>query len=117
VAADVAVMKEEEPFIKVLVREVMSFRPATHRLILEHLQPFLAVVAGVLADGVASGEVRDDQPPSQLALLLLGTLTMLYVQHWASEGAWPTLAELPGLAVSAFLDGAGRRGVGAGPAT
>ena len=107
VAADVEVLRDEEPFMKVLIREAMSFRPTTYSLIVKHLAPFVNVVREVLASGVKTGEVRSDRPLDQLALLFVGTLTMLYVQHWGSVGAWPTLEELPSLAVTAFLDGAG----------
>lgn len=106
-AADVAVLRADEPFMKVLVREAMSFRPATYPIIVEHLAPFVEVVGDVLASGVGSGEVRSDRSPAELALLFVGTLTMLYVHHWGSGGEWPTLDELPGLAVTTFLDGAG----------
>ena len=61
----------------------------------------------VLASGSESGEVRSDHPLDQLAPLFIETLTMPYAQHWGSAGALPTLEELPSLAVSAFLDGAG----------
>jgi hypothetical protein len=47
------------------------------------------------------------RPLDQLALLFIGTLTLLHVQHWGSAGALPALEELPSLAVSAFLDGTG----------
>ena len=107
VAADVEVLRDEEPFMKVLIREAMSFRPTTYPLIVEHLAPFLAVVREVLASGVKTGEVRSDRPLDQLALLFVGTLTVLYVQHWGSAGTWLTLEELPSLAVTALLDGAG----------
>jgi len=106
-AADVEVLRNEEPFMKVLIREAMSFRPTTYPIIVEHLAPFLAVVREVLESGVESGEVRSDRPLDQLALLFVGTLTVLCVQRWGSVGAWPTLEELPSLAVTAFLDGAG----------
>lgn len=109
-AADVTVLREDEAFMKVVVRESMSFRPATYGAILEHLAPYLQKVMGILADGVAAGEVRDDRPVPQLALLFVGTLTLLYVQHWGSDGAWPQLDDVPELAVGAFLDGAGTRG-------
>ena len=107
VAADVDLLREQEPFMRVLVREAMSFRTDTYPIIVEHLAPFLDVVIDVLATGVEAGEVRDDRPLEQLALLFVGSLTMLYVQHWGSGGAWPTLEELPELALAAFLDGAG----------
>ena len=107
VAADVEVLRDGEPFMKVLVREAMGFRPSTYAIIVEHLAPFLNVVTAVLAAGAEAGEIRKDRPLDQLALMFVGTLTMLYVQHWGSAGTWPTLDELPSLVVSAFLDGAG----------
>jgi len=107
--ADVSVVREEEAFIKVLVREAMSFRPETYPIIEAHLAPYVIAVAGVLRDGVDQGTVRNDTPLEQLALLFVGTLSMLYVQHWGSNGAWPTLDEIPALAVTSFLDGAAAR--------
>ena len=106
--ADVAVLRDDEPFMKVLVREAMSFRPQTYPLIVEHLAPFVDVVRDVLAAGAESGEIRTDRPPEELALLFTGILTVLYVQHWGSGGAWPILDQLPALAVTTFLDGAGK---------
>ncbi len=107
--ADVAVLREGEAFVKVVVREAMSFRPESYGAILEHLGPYLARVESVLADGAKSGELRRDLPTVQLAVMFVGTLTMLYVQHWGSDGAWPALDDVPKLAVSAFVDGAAPR--------
>ncbi|MGD8413571.1 MAG: TetR/AcrR family transcriptional regulator [Candidatus Latescibacterota bacterium] len=107
--ADVSVVREEEAFIKVLVREAMSFRPETYPIIEAHLAPYVTAVAGVLRDGVDKSTVRNDTPVEQLALLFVGTLSMLYVQHWGSNGAWPTLEAIPALAVTSFLDGAAPR--------
>ena len=108
-AADVAVLHEEEGFMKVVVREAMSFDPRTYPLILEHMAPFLSQVQQVLARGVAAGEISDDRPAAQLALSFVGFLVLLYVQHWGSGGAWPAVEEIPELAVTLFLDGAARR--------
>ncbi len=105
-AADVSVLREEEAFIKVVVREAMSFRQETYPLIVEHLAPFMSKIEAVLSDGIADGEIRSDRPGVQLALMFVGTLTLLYVQHWGSGGAWPSLDDVPELAVGAFLDGA-----------
>jgi hypothetical protein len=66
-------------------------------------------VESVLTEGVEAGELRRDLPTVQLARMFVGTLTMLYVQHWGSNGAWPALDEVPTLAVSAFVDGAAPR--------
>jgi AcrR family transcriptional regulator len=118
-AADVDVLREQEAFMKVVVREAMAFRPETHPVIVEHLAPFIQKIEAVLAAGVAKGEVRGDRPIAQQALIFVGMLALLYVQHWGSEGAWPSLDDVPELAVSAFLDGAAvkRRGGSRGAAS
>ncbi|MGD8320078.1 MAG: TetR/AcrR family transcriptional regulator [Gemmatimonadota bacterium] len=108
--ADVSVVREEEAFQKVVVREALSFRAETYPAIVAHLAPYLQRVEEVLADGARAGEIRGDRPAPQLALIFVGTLALLYVQHWGSGGAWPSLDEIPTLAVSGFLDGAAPRG-------
>jgi AcrR family transcriptional regulator len=108
-AADVTVLCEEEAFMKVVVREAMSFRAETYPVVVQHLAPYLSKVESVLSDGIAAGEIRSDRPSVQLALMFVGTLTLLYVQHWGSGGAWPSLDDVPDLAVGAFLDGAAVR--------
>ena len=113
--ADVSVVREDEAFIKVLVREAMSFRPETYLVIEAHLAPYLMAVAGILSDGVDEGAIRNDLPVQQLALVFVGTLSVLYVQHWGAEGAWPNLEEIPTLAVTSFLDGAASRLKAAAP--
>ncbi|RMF78169.1 MAG: TetR/AcrR family transcriptional regulator [Nitrospirae bacterium] len=111
-AADVQVLREREPFVKVLVREAFAFRPATYPLILEHMAPFLEAVGRCLERGAARGDLRGDLPPERLALLFVGILGLLYVQHWGTGGAWPALDEIPDLAATLFLHGAAppRRG-------
>ncbi|MCG6954491.1 MAG: TetR/AcrR family transcriptional regulator [Gemmatimonadetes bacterium] len=108
--ADVSVVRDEEAFQKVVVREALSFRPETYPAIVAHLAPYLDQVEAVMADGTRAGEIRGDRPTPQLALLFVGTLALLYVQHWGSGGAWPSLDEIPTLAVTDFLDGAAPRG-------
>lgn len=105
-AADVSVLREDEAFMKVLVAEAMTPRSRNLSLILERLSPFLDAVAGILEAGVRKREVRRDRPVPQLALLFTGTLALLYLQHWQSEGGWPTMEEIPALAADAFLNGA-----------
>jgi AcrR family transcriptional regulator len=107
--ADVQVLREEEAFTRVLVREAMSFRAETYPLIVRHLAPFLAVVEAALTDGVRRGEVRPDVPAPRLALVFTGLLSLHYVQHWGSGGEWPALDEIPELVVETFLNGAAPR--------
>jgi AcrR family transcriptional regulator len=105
VAADVEVLRQEEEFLKVLIREAMSFRQETYPLVVEHLGPFRDKVEEILSQGVVSGEIRAKRPLRQLALVFVGLLTTLYVQHWGSGGNWPSLEEVPDLAAAVFLDG------------
>lgn len=109
-AADLSVFKEEEPFMKVLVGEAVSPSPVKYGLILKHLSPFISAISEILTKGQERNEVRDDKPVVQLALVFLGILTLLYIQHWKSGGGWPALDEIPDLAVTTFLDGAGEGG-------
>ena len=81
-AADVAVLREQEAFMRVLVGEAMSPRSENYALILEHLAPFLESVSEILERGVTTDEVRRDRPVPQLALFFVGTLTLLYIEHW-----------------------------------
>jgi AcrR family transcriptional regulator len=104
--ADLAVLRENEPFTKVLVREAMSFRPHTYPVVTEHLAPFVAKVEEILVGGMEAGELRSSRVPGELAVLWVGMLALCYVQHWGSGGAWPTLDEIPALVVDTFLYGA-----------
>jgi AcrR family transcriptional regulator len=104
--ADVAVLREDEPFTKVLVREAMSFRPHTYPLIARHMAPFVKAVEEILARGVRAGELHPTRPLGELAALWVGMLSLCYVQHWGSGGAWPALDEIPELVVDTFLHGA-----------
>jgi AcrR family transcriptional regulator len=112
--ADVELVREDEGFQKVMIREAMSFRQETYPLIVRHLAPYLEKVEEVLAGRVAAGEVRNDRSLGELALLFVGILALLYVQHWGSGGIWPRLDEIPELAVMTFLDGAAPRTRSAG---
>lgn len=105
--ADVEVLREDEGFFRVLIREAMSFRKETYPLIVEQLGPLIQEVEEALREGAAAGEVRRDRPAAELALLFVGLLALMYVQHWCSGGARPRLEEIPPLAATLFLDGAG----------
>jgi len=105
--ADLSVLREEESFMKVLMREAMSFRTESYALVTQHLGPYVMEVDAALRRGLERGEVRDDRPTPQLALLFTGLLGLMYAQHWGSGGIWPALDEVPELVVTSFLDGAG----------
>lgn len=107
-AADVEILRQDEGFQKVLIREAMSFRRETYPLIVEHLAPLLEKLEEVLRQGVAAGDVRNDRSVRELALLFVGILAIMYVQYWGSGGNWPDLDGIPELATAMFLDGVSR---------
>lgn len=110
--ADISVLREEEPFIKVLASEAMNPRSENYGLILTHLGEFIEMIARILDVGIENGEIRNDRPTAQMALVFLGLLSLLYIQHWKSGGEWPSLDEIPDLVVTFFLDGAGKEDSG-----
>ncbi len=110
--ADISVLREEEAFVKVLAGEAMNPRSDNYSLILTHLGDFIEIISGILETGISNGEIRKDKPAVQLALVFLGMLTLLYIQHWKSEGGWPTLEEIPDLVVTLFMDGANKESPG-----
>lgn len=108
--ADVKVVRENEDFAKVVIREVLAFRPETYPMVIAQLDPFIAKLVEVLRDGSEAGEIRADRSVTQQAMMFTGLLALSYVQHWGSGGGWPTLNEVPDLVVGSFLDGAAKRG-------
>lgn len=74
----------------------MSFKPRTYPMIFEHMTPYVVQVEQVLERGVAAGEIRDDRPVDQLALVFVGFQVLLFVQHGGSGGELPSLEEDPG---------------------
>nr|MDA3887226.1 hypothetical protein [Allgaiera sp.] len=108
--SDVKVVRENEDFAKVVIREVLAFRPETYPMVIAQLDPFIAKLVEVLRDGIEAGEIRADRFVTQQAMMFTGLLALSYVQHWGSGGGWPTLKEVPDLVVGAFLDGAAGRG-------
>ncbi len=107
--ADVSVLREEEPFMKVLAGEAMNPSSERYDLILSHLGEFIEMISEILEKGVSMGEIRSDVPVPQQSLLFMGLLTLMYIQHWKSGGAWPELDDIPDLTVGAFIDGSGTR--------
>jgi AcrR family transcriptional regulator len=84
----------------VFARELLAGDPETQAFILEAAADCVRTVAEILA-----GNVRDDLPPERLAVAFMCHANLLLGQHNAS--GWPSLEELPRLAATLFLDGAG----------
>tara|TARA_B100001939_G_scaffold224460_1_gene193205 strand:- start:22670 stop:23236 length:567 start_codon:yes stop_codon:yes gene_type:complete len=105
--ADLEVLREEEDFARVFVREALSFKPETFAVIQKSLSPVLEPLIGILKSGQKSGEIRTDLSVEMLAQIFLGTASLFYVQHWGSEGAWPELESIPALVCEYYLQGVG----------
>ena len=91
------------------VREALTADPQHQARVLASAAPFITKVIEILDAGVARGEVRADTPTAQLALVFVGLDDLALLQHWGSDGAWPTLDQIPDLVVGQFLDGAAPR--------
>jgi len=106
VAADVGWVESNEDFGKVMVRQALSGDERYYARMVDAAAPYIRTVAQVLSEGVRRGEVRDDVPIPQLALVLVGLTDLALVQRWGSSGAWPSFQEIPLFVVEQFLTGA-----------
>lgn len=102
---DVRLARRNQAFVKVMLKELLSPHRATRQHIEAATLPLREAVREALEAGQARGEVTDSRPADELTALFLGQLTMLYVEHWSSGGAFPTWEELPLLLVTGFFDG------------
>lgn len=109
VAADVAWVEKNEDFGKVMVRQALSGDERYYARMVEAAAPYMGKVAQVLSEGVERGEVCDDVPVPQLALVLVGLTDLALVQRWGSSGAWPSFEGIPRFVVRQFLAGAASR--------
>jgi AcrR family transcriptional regulator len=84
----------------VFARELLAGDPETQAFLLQAAADCVHTVAHILA-----GNVRDDLPPERLAVAFMCHANLLLGQHNAT--GWPAVDELPMLAATLFLDGAG----------
>ncbi|MEM9457778.1 MAG: TetR/AcrR family transcriptional regulator [Myxococcota bacterium] len=105
VREDVALTRKSEPFVKVIIREILSGNPATRAAIEAGLRPLMVLVTELLGAAQQRGEVRADVPLPRLVTLFAMQMTMHYAEHWRSDGGWPSWDEVPPAVVDAFLDG------------
>lgn len=105
VEEDVALTRRHQPFMRVVVREMLAARAATRSTVETGIRPLRIVVRDLLAEGQAEGGIRSDLGDDRLATVFLGQLAILYACHWQSEGVWPLWGEIPGLVVSLAFDG------------
>ena len=94
---------EHDAFARVLVRECLMGTPELLGRMAAAEEPLLAAVESILREGARRGELRDDIPPELLALAIAGLTDLALAQHWSSDGASPTLVEIPGLVLGLLL--------------
>lgn len=99
IKADVEVVRAHEAFFRVVLRELVSGRVETQRLIDESTRTFAAEISSILAGTESTRPLREQ------TRLFLGQLTILYIEQFRSEGAFPGWHRLPALVVDTFLDG------------
>jgi AcrR family transcriptional regulator len=92
-----------DPFARVLVRECLMGTPGLYPRVMGAEAPLVGELEAILRDGVARGELRDDVPAELLALAIVGLADLALVEHWASEGATPSLEAIPELVLTLLL--------------
>ena len=100
--------RDHEAFARVLVRECLMGTPDLYSKVMIAETPLVHALESLVIEGVRGGEIRDDVPPAVLALALAGLVDLGLAQYWASDGARPTLEEIPGLAVQLLLGAPGK---------
>lgn len=105
-AADVAVVRRHEDFMKTFVRELIAATPTSRAVIDKSMAPLVKETIHIVSQGQTDGQLRADMTAPQLATIFLGHLTMGYIHQWRTDGAWPGWEHLPALTVTTFLDGA-----------
>ena len=106
VESDVQVVRKHQDIMQVVVREFISGRKSTRRLVDESMRSFSKEVFSILSCAKKNGELGCRFDAGELSRLFLGQMTILYVEQWRSGGKYPTWGGLPSLLVDSFLLGA-----------
>lgn len=109
VREDVALVRQSEAFVKVIVREGLAGNPETREPIEAGLRPLMVLLGELLGAAQQRGELRAEVPLPRLVTMFALQMTMYYAEHWRSGGTWPSWDELPAVVVEAYLDGVASR--------
>jgi AcrR family transcriptional regulator len=101
---------QHDALARVLVRECLMGTPGLYPGVIGAEWPLTAQLEGIIAEGMRHGEFRSDMPAGTLALAVAGLTDLALVQHWATAGTTPSLAEIPELVLTLLLGH--RRGAG-----
>jgi AcrR family transcriptional regulator len=94
---------QQDPLARVLVRECLMGTPGLYPRVIGAEWPLTAELEAIIADGIHAGELRSDTPADLLALAIAGLTDLALVQHWASDGTRPSLAEIPALVLTLLV--------------
>jgi AcrR family transcriptional regulator len=94
---------EHDALARVLVRECLMGTPGLYPRVIVAETPLVGELERLVREGARTGEIRDDLPAELLALALAGLADLALAQRWASDGAGPTLEQIPELVVQALL--------------
>jgi AcrR family transcriptional regulator len=94
---------QHDSLARVLVRECLMGTPGLYPGVIGAEWPLTAQLQGIIAEGMQDGELRRDVPAGTLALAVAGLTDLALVQHWATGGTTPNLAEIPALVLTLLL--------------
>lgn len=96
--------RDHDAFARVLVRECLMGTPGLYQRVIIAEAPLVNELANVVREGALAGELRDDLPAELLAAALAGLADLALVQHWATDGANPTIEQIPQLVLQLLLE-------------
>jgi AcrR family transcriptional regulator len=94
---------QHDSLARVLVRECLMGTPGLYLGVIGAEWPLTAQLEDIIAEGIQDGELRSDLPAGTLALAVAGLTDLALVQHWATAGTTPSLAEIPELVLTLLL--------------
>jgi len=94
---------QHDALARVLIRECLMGTPGLYPAVIGAEWPLTAELEAAIGDGIRDGELRGDLPTDLLALAMAGLVDLALVQHWASGGTRPSLAEIPALVLALLL--------------
>jgi AcrR family transcriptional regulator len=94
---------QHDALARVLVRECLMGTPGLYPQVISAEWPLTGELEAIIGSGIQNGELRADLPADLLALAAAGLTDLALAQHWASGGARPGLADIPGLVLTLLL--------------
>jgi AcrR family transcriptional regulator len=94
---------QHDSLARVLVRECLMGTPGLYPGVIGAEWPLTAELERIIVEGMQDGEFRSDVPAGSLALAVAGLTDLALVQHWATSGTTPSLAEIPALVLTLLL--------------